>query len=82
MKKSSIYLEELRNNEHLRFFVSRLIFLRKKKEWSQVMLSKEAGFSLNKVNEIENFTVMPTLDTICKLAQALDSDVGELFPKK
>lgn len=78
-KKKSDYLEELKSNNHLKYFISRLIEIRKSKSLSQIELSNISGLNLRMVNEIENFKIMPSLDTICKLADAMSISPALFF---
>ncbi|MBA7646660.1 hypothetical protein ES703_54426 [subsurface metagenome] len=54
--------------------------LRKKKEWSQEKLAREAGISYNTLIKIERGGIKnPRLDTLIKLAKALGVSVDELI---
>ena len=53
--------------------------IRRKKGLSQLELSKRSGVSYGYISELENNLKSPTIDTICKLAKALEVDPSELF---
>ena len=53
--------------------------LRKEKGLSQEVLSGLAGIARTHLTMIENGTIKATVDTICKIAQALDLRPSELF---
>lgn len=42
-------------------------------------LAELSGVSKSYINDIENGTTNPTVETLCKLATALDVGVGELI---
>ncbi|MDP8953308.1 MAG: helix-turn-helix transcriptional regulator [Actinomycetota bacterium] len=56
--------------------------LREKKGWSQAQLAVYAGSSQPTVNQIESGKRNPSTRTLEKLAEALDVEVGQLFPKE
>ncbi len=53
--------------------------LRKEKGLSQGVLSGLAGIARTHLTMIENETMKATVDTICKIAHALDLQPSELF---
>ena len=53
--------------------------LRKEKGLSQEVLSGLAGIARTHLTMIENGTMKASIDTICKIAQALDLRLSELF---
>ncbi len=53
--------------------------LRKKKKLSQEVLSGLAGIARTHLTMIENGTIHATIDTLWKLASALDIPASELF---
>lgn len=53
--------------------------LRQRHGWSQEELAARADLNRSYVGEIERGVVMPSLGTVCKLARALESPVGELM---
>ena len=57
-------------------------FLRFQKRFSQEAIAALAGIGQNQVSEIENEHSNPSLDTIVKLANALNVDVSELFRRQ
>ena len=60
-----------------------LIELRKKKKWSQQKLAEKSGLSYNTVTKIEqNLSNHPTIQTVEKLAKALEVSIEELIKKK
>lgn len=56
--------------------------LRKLRELTQEQLGEKAGISYKFIGEVERGTVNPSLDSLIKIAQALNTDVKELFPSK
>jgi transcriptional regulator with XRE-family HTH domain len=55
--------------------------LRKTKEWNQTELAYHAGLAPSVISQIENGKRDPTARTLRKLADALEVEVGDLFPK-
>jgi transcriptional regulator with XRE-family HTH domain len=55
--------------------------LREEREWSQAKLAVEANMSVSGVSMIENGQRNLTTTTLAKLANALDVEVADLFPK-
>ncbi len=55
--------------------------LREAKGWSQPKLAVEAGVAVSGVSQIENGRRNPNSSTLVKLANALDVDVADFFPK-
>lgn len=53
--------------------------IRRQRGISQLELSKRSGVSYGYISELENGIKSPTIDTICKLAKALEVDPSELF---
>ena len=53
--------------------------LREKKGWSKYRLSKESGVATTTITKIERGDIYPELETLLKLANALDIDIDELF---
>ncbi len=54
--------------------------IRKEKSWSQEKLSREAGISYNTLIKIErNGIENPKIETVIKLAEALDVSIDELI---
>ena len=53
--------------------------LRRSKGWSQEMLAGEAALNRSYMGEIERGTVMPSLATAAKLAEALDVSLSQLI---
>lgn len=52
---------------------------RKIRELTQEALAERAGLSYKFIGEIERGRGNPTIDTLSKLAHALDVDLGDLF---
>lgn len=63
----------------LTVFARNLKAARDEKGWSQEKLSEEAGLHRTYVGLIENEKGSPSLETIQRLAEALDREVWELF---
>ena len=55
--------------------------LRLAREWNQTELAFHAGLAPSVISEIENGKRDPSARTLRKLAEALEVDVAELFPK-
>ena len=53
--------------------------LRTQRRLSQDVLSGLAGISRSHLSMIECATMEPTLDTLCKIAQALDMPVSDIL---
>lgn len=62
-------------------FVSNIIIrdLRKKKNLTQKQLANKAGIAQSTVSDIEDGTKSPKLETLDKIATALDMPTYELF---
>ena len=58
----------------------RIRALRKSKTLTQELLGEKAGLSYKFVGEIERGEVNPSLDSLERIATALDVKVGDLFP--
>ncbi len=52
--------------------------IRRKKGWTQHQLAAKAQIAQSAVHYIEEGTKSPTLYTMCKIAHALDMEVGSL----
>ena len=46
---------------------------------TQEELSQKSGISESYISELENNLKMPTILTLCKLAEALEVDISELY---
>lgn len=55
--------------------------IRNERGWSQRQLATEAGVDQVTVNHIETGKRSPNVETLEKLARALDVEVGDFFPK-
>ena len=66
----------MKSNEQLGM---RIIFLRKQKGWSQLMLSIESGVNRNYISDLENGRRNPTLDVLERIANAFSISLSELF---
>lgn len=60
-------------------FADRVRALRKSKDWSQEELADRAGIHRTFVSQIERATKRSTIDTVEKLAKALNVRCGELL---
>lgn len=61
----------------------RLKELRKKKSWSQQKLAEKSGLSYNTITKIEQgVATMPTIQTMTKIADALEISLDELVERK
>lgn len=58
----------------------RIRALRKLKALTQEELGEKSGLSYKFVGEIERGKVNPSLDSLVRIANALDVKVGDLFP--
>ena len=60
-----------------------LVKLRKEKGWSQEKLAVESGISYNTIIKIERGGIKnPKIETVIKIADALDTSIDELVGKK
>jgi len=71
------YMEDIRNG-----MGKRIKTLRKMKAFTQEELGEKAGLSYKFVGEIERGEVNPSLDSMVRIANALDITVGDLFPRE
>ncbi len=55
--------------------------LRQAREWNQTELAYHAGLAPSVISQIENGKRDPSARTLRKLAEALEVDVADLFPK-
>lgn len=53
--------------------------IRWEKDYSIGKLAKLSGVSTAQISRIENGLTIPTIETLCRLAKALDCDVTDLF---
>lgn len=53
--------------------------IRWEKDYSIGKLAKLSGVSTAQISRIENGLTIPTVETLCRLAKALDCDVTDLF---
>lgn len=53
--------------------------IRLKNNMTQEELSRKSGISESYISELENNLKMPTILTLCKLAEALEVDISELY---
>ena len=67
------------NMEIKKILATNVRLLRAKKRFSQEAIAELAGIGQNQVSEIENERSNPSLETIVKLANALETQVFELF---
>jgi transcriptional regulator with XRE-family HTH domain len=64
-------------------YLKNLIMLRKQKGWSQEKLAQEAGISYNTLIKVErNGIKNPKIETVIKLADALNVSLDELVGRK
>lgn len=54
--------------------------LRTARRWSQERLGRETGLSAHTIRNVELGHFSPTLKTARRIAQALGSDFGDVFP--
>lgn len=50
--------------------------LRRQKRWSLQILAESVGLSSSRISRIETDSAIPTVDTVVKLANALDGDLN------
>lgn len=67
------------NKEIKRILANNVRLLRAKKRFSQEAIAELAGIGQNQVSEIENERSNPSLETIVKIANSLETQVFELF---
>ncbi len=81
--KNSLYVEFpfMENEEQLFLskFGNRLREIRLAKNLSQEMLANDADIPINQVGRIERAEISTSLNTIYKIAKALEIDIKELF---
>ena len=81
--KNSLYVEFpfMENEEQLFLakFGNRLREIRLAKNLSQEMLANDADIPINQVGRIERAEISTSLNTIYKIAKALEVDIKELF---
>lgn len=53
--------------------------IRLKKNMTQEELSRKSGISESYISELENNLKMPTILTLCKLAEALEVEITKLY---
>lgn len=53
--------------------------IRLEKNMTQEELSQKSGISESYISELENNLKMPTILTLCRLAEALEVDISELY---
>lgn len=53
--------------------------IRWEKDYSIGKLAKLSGVSTAQISRIENGLTIPTIETLCRLAKALNCDVTDLF---
>lgn len=53
--------------------------IRIEKNLTQEELSQKSGISESYISELENNLKMPTILTLCKLAEALEVDITKLY---
>ena len=53
--------------------------IRLKKNMTQEELSQRSGISESYISELENNLKMPTILTLCKLAEALEVEITKLY---
>lgn len=53
--------------------------IRLKNNMTQEELSRKSGISESYISELENNLKMPTILTLCKLAEALEVDITKLY---
>ena len=64
-------------------YLKNLVTLRKQKGWSQEKLAQEAGISYNTLIKLErNGIKNPKIETVIKLADALNVSLDELVGRK
>ena len=64
-------------------YLKNLTSIRKQKGWSQEKLAQEAGISYNTLIKIERRGIKnPKIETVVKLANALNISIDELVDRK
>jgi transcriptional regulator with XRE-family HTH domain len=56
--------------------------LREERSWSQMVLAYHAGMSVPGISNLERGRRNPSASTLQKIAEALDVELWELFPKE
>ena len=78
----SLYFLTYKNVQKVNNFLMielRIREIRLKRNMTQEELSKLSDVSASYISELESNSKMPTIFTLCKLADALEVDVSELY---
>ena len=67
------------NTDCKKVFADNVRLLRTKKRFSQEAVAEHANIAQNQISEIENEKANPNLETIIKIANALQVKVKDLF---
>ena len=67
------------NNDIKKILADNIRLLRAKKKFSQEAIAELAGIGQNQISAIENGLANPNLETLIKIANALDIPLSELF---
>ena len=67
------------NNDIKQRLADNIRLLRAKKKFSQEAIAELAGIGQNQISAIENGLANPNLETLIKIANALDIPLSELF---
>ncbi len=68
------------NNTNVRkILADNIRLLRTKKRFSQEAIAELANIGQNQISEVENERSNPNLDTLIRIANALDVEIFELF---
>jgi transcriptional regulator with XRE-family HTH domain len=63
----------------MKVYYDKLRRIRKGKKLTIEELATNSGVSKTTISDIENYQVVPTVETICKLAKALECEPQDLF---
>lgn len=69
-----------RYQTEMRAFGLRVRTLREQKEWTQEFAAERMDLDVTHLNKVERGVVNITFGTIVRIAQALDVEIGILFP--
>lgn len=69
----------MNNTDYKKIFADNVRLLRTKRRFSQEAVAEYANIAQNQISEIENEKANPNLETIIKIANALQVKVKDLF---
>ena len=73
------YIMDMKNENVAKRFGAKLAYVRKSKKVSQIKLAEIVDMNFNYIGKIERGEANVTINTMVRIANALDVDVCELF---